>query len=54
MTKNKANREETLAAVKKDGSALKYADESLKADREIVLAAEQGDEEAQYNLDNYA
>ena len=39
MTKNKTNREETLAKAKSYDYALKFADESLKADREIVLAA---------------
>ena len=28
-----------MAAVKQDGSALEYADDALKADREVVLAA---------------
>ena len=37
--KDNKERDEVLASVKKDGSALKYADESLKKDREIVLAA---------------
>ena len=35
----RADREIVLAAVKKDGQALRYAADELKADREIVLAA---------------
>ena len=37
------SREEMLEAVKKDGSALEYADETLKADREVVLEAVRND-----------
>ena len=43
--KDNKDRDEVLAAVKKDGHALKDADKSLKKDREFVLAAvkERGD-----------
>jgi len=37
------SREEMLEAVKKDGSALEYADDTLKADREVVLEAVRND-----------
>ena len=35
----KADRDIVLAAVKEDGSALKFASEEMKADRQIVVAA---------------
>ena len=38
--KFKKDKEIVLAAVKQDGRALEYADESLKKDREIALVAE--------------
>ena len=37
--KDNKDRDEVMAAVKEDGSALQFADESLKKDKEIVLAA---------------
>ena len=44
MTNNEiiTERKKMLEAVKKDGNALQYADDTLKADREVVL------EESQY------
>ena len=36
--KDNKDRNEVLAAVKEDGNALEYADESLQKDKEIVLA----------------
>ena len=39
------DREILLEAVKKDGSALRYASEELKNDREIVLEAVKADGE---------
>jgi len=41
--KDNKDRNEVLAAVKQDGYALEYADESFLKDREIVLAAVQAD-----------
>ena len=43
MLELKKNREVVLAAVQKDGYALRYAAEELKKDREVVLAAVQQD-----------
>ena len=40
------DRDEVLAAVKKDGWALGDADESLKKDKEIVMTAVKNDERA--------
>ena len=42
----RANRDVVLAAVTKNGCALRYAAEALLADREVVLAAVQQDERA--------
>lgn len=42
------DREILLEAVKKDGSALRYASEELKNDREIVLEAVKADGKVQY------
>jgi len=42
------DREEMLEAVKTNGSALQYADDSLKADREFVLEAVRYDSWALY------
>ena len=40
------DREEMLKAVKKDGWALEYASDTLKADREVVLEAVRNDGDA--------